>query len=333
VRIAVDAMGGDHAPQVIVAGCAAAARDYNIPIILVGDRDAVRRELDQIDAPESLLEIHHCTQVAGMDESPTDVLRHKKDASIRVAFDLVKAGEAGAAVSAGNSGASLAVGTVVFGRMKGVERPGIAGVFPTTRGRTVVIDIGANVDCKPSYLYQFAIMAEAYAQELLGLDRPKIGLLSIGEEDTKGNELVRKTHELLKTSSLNFIGNVEGRDVMTGAADVVVCDGFVGNVVLKLAEGMAEAISQMLKEELESGFVTRMGMLLSYSAFRRFKQTVDYAESGGAPLLGLKGVGIISHGRSSPKAIKNAVRLASNLAVANLPERLQKRLMPEALAE
>ncbi|MEW5722283.1 MAG: phosphate acyltransferase PlsX [Thermodesulfobacteriota bacterium] len=327
MKIAVDAMGGDHAPEVIVQGAVAAAREWSLPLVLVGLEEAVRLELDRIgDWPRDLIEVHHCTEVAGMDEAPVEVLRRKKDSSVRVAFDLVKQGQAEAVVSAGNSGATLAVGTVVLGRIEGIERPGIAGIFPTIKGRTVVMDIGANVDCKPSYLYHFGLMASVYAREALGIQNPKVGLLSIGEEDTKGNELVKRAHELLRAGALNFIGNVEGRDVFAGKADVIVCDGFVGNVVLKLAEGLAEAIAQMLKDELEAGLLSRLGGLLALSGLKRLKKKVDYAEHGGAPLLGIKGVGIISHGLSSPKAIKNAIKCAADMVQADMPARLKENL-------
>ena len=329
MKIAVDAMGGDHAPEVIVQGAIAAARDQAGRIILVGDREAIERSLDahaDTSGLDDLIEIHHCTQTAGMDESPVDVLRYKKDSSIRVVFDLIKAGEADAAVSAGNSGATLAVGTIVLGRIDGVDRPGIAGVFPTPKGRTVVIDVGANVDCKPAYLYQFGVMAEAFCREIIGVNKPRVGLLSIGEEDSKGNDLVLKAHDLFRDGPLNFIGNVEGRDVITGVVDVIVCDGFVGNVVLKMAEGMAEAINLMLKDEISAGLLSRIGYLLSQGAFKRFKKRVDYAEFGGAPLLGINGIGIISHGRSSPKAIKNAIRVAGEMARADLLGRLRHSL-------
>ena len=326
MKIAVDAMGGDRAPEVIIQGAIDAVHEFDLPIILVGNQEILEKELARIRAPHRFIEIHHCSQVVGMDDDPIDVIRKKKDASVRVAFELVKNGVADAAVSAGNSGATLAAGTVVLGRMAGVERPGIAGIFPTLKGRTVIIDIGANVDCKPSFLYHFGIMAAAYAQEALKIPNPKVGLLSIGEEDSKGNDLVRRTHDLLKSAPLNFIGNVEGRDVFTGAADVIVCDGFVGNVVLKLSEGAVEAIGFMLREELKAGWLSRIGAWLSLGAYKRFRRKVDYAEFGGAPLLGIKGVGIISHGGSSPKAIKNAIGTAAGMIQADLTNRLQERL-------
>ena len=310
----------------IVQGAVDAAREGGIPIILVGDQKSIERELGKTGAPSGLIEIQHCTQVAGMDEAPVDVLRRKKDASIRVAFELVKTGQASGVVSAGNSGATLAVGTVVLGRMLGVERPALAGIFPAIKGRTVVIDLGANVDCKPAFLYKFALMAEAYARVVLHVEKPRVGLLSIGEEDSKGNELVRQTHDLLRAGPLNFIGNIEGRDIFSGAADVVVCDGFVGNVVLKVSEGMAETIGIMLKKELLSGWYSRLGAFMSMGAFKRFRKRMDYSEYGGVPLLGLNGVGIISHGRSTPQAIKNAVFTAADMVREDILKKLQQSL-------
>lgn len=326
----MDAMGGDHAPGVVIRGAVEAARDFGLSLVLVGDREVVTRELIRAGASPDGFEIVHCTQVAGMDEKPADILRRKTDSSIRVACELVKSGRAQAVVSAGNSGATLAVATVVLGRMNGVERPGIAGVFPTLKSPTVVIDIGANVDCKPSFLFQFGLMAQAYSKVIFNIERPRVGLLSIGEEDSKGNDLVRHAHDLFRRSNLNFIGNVEGRDIFSGLADVVVCDGFVGNVVLKLAEGLAEAVGIMLKQELSASLLSRLGTLLSLGAFKRFKTKMDYAELGGAPLLGINGVGIISHGASSPRAIKNAIRTAAEMVRGDVPARLQECLHQSA---
>lgn len=319
-------MGGDKAPRDVVRGAVEAAEEYGLTVILVGDSGIIERELDEMGLPRNRVDICHCTEVAEMDESPAMVLRRKKDASIRVAFELVKSGEAQAVVSAGNSGATLAVGSYVLGRMSGVDRSGIAGIFPTLKGYSVVIDIGANVDCKPIFLYQFGIMASAYVSEIFNLENPRVGLLSIGEEDNKGNDLVRKAHEFFKGGDLNFIGNVEGRDVFAGSVDVIVCDGFVGNVVLKLAEGAAEVIAMMLKSELTAGFWSRLGAFFSQGAYRRFRKKVDYAETGGAPLLGIKGVAIISHGASSPRAIKNAIRTANDMVVLDLTSRLEARI-------
>jgi len=328
VKIAVDAMGGDRAPEIIVQGAVQAALEQGVSLVMVGDEAAISRELKAAGYSGTLIEIQHCTEVVDMDESPSEAVRRKKDSSIRVAFELVKSGRAQAVVSAGNSGATLAVGTVVLGRLEGVDRPAIAAVFPTVKkGRTVVIDVGANVDCKPHFLFQFGVMAQAYARVALQINNPSIGLLSIGEEDTKGNDLVRQARQLFKDSNLNFIGNIEGRDVFSGAADVVVCDGFVGNVVLKLSEGIIEAVGVMIKEELMAGLVSRLGVVLTHGAFRRFKKKMDYAEFGGAPLLGINGVGLISHGRSSPQAIKNAIRSAAELVQGDVIGRLRVCLL------
>jgi len=326
VNIAVDAMGGDWGPRVVVRGGVEAAREMDLSITLVGLKDVLEEELSQIEHDPARVRIHACTQVAGMNEPPLEVIRHKKDASVRVAFELVKAGACQAAVSAGNSGATMAAALTVLGRMEGVERPAAATVLPAIRGRLVIIDVGANVDCKPSYLLQFALMGAAYAEIVLKVEQPRVALLSIGQEDHKGNQLVRQTHDLLKASSLNFIGNIEGQDLFSNLADVVVCDGFVGNVVLKLSEAMGEVLSVMLRREFDFGFWPLLSIMGLKSVFRRFSRKVDYAEIGGAPLLGVNGVGIISHGRSSPKAIKNAVGGASEFVRQDLPARIAAQL-------
>jgi len=326
VKIAVDAMGGDQAPETIVQGSVEAVRELNVSVILVGDERALHKELAKTGPAESQITVKHCTEAALMDESPIEVLRHKKDASVRVAFNLVKSGEADAAVSAGNSGATLAVATVVLGRMNGVERPGVASILPSVRGQLIIIDVGVNVDCKPSFLLQFGVMAHAYAQAILKIEEPRLALLSIGEEDSKGNLLVRQTHDLFKKSSLNFIGNIEGRDLYSDQADIVVCDGFVGNVVLKLSEGLTEIIAGMLEDELKHGPWPPVDVMILRKLLNRFHKKVDYAEFGGAPLLGVRGIGIISHGRSSPKAIKNAIRTAAEFVRQKMPDRLQAGL-------
>jgi len=326
MKIAMDAMGGDQAPGVVVQGSVEAVRDLGVSVILVGDEQALDRELAKTGPVSSRISIKHCTQVAAMDEPPIEVLRRKKDSSVRVAFELVKLGEAQAAVSAGNSGATLAVATVVLGRMNGVERPGVASILPSVQEQFIIIDVGVNLDCKPSFLIQFGVMAHAYAREILEMERPRLALLSIGEEDSKGNLLVRQTHDLFKKSSLNFIGNIEGRDLFSGQADIVVCDGFVGNVVLKLSEGLTEIINGMLQQELNTGPWPRADVMILQDVFKRFRKKVDYAEFGGAPLLGVNGVGVISHGRSSPRAIKNAIRTAAEFVRLKMPERLQAGL-------
>ena len=314
MKIAVDAMGGDNAPKVEVAGAVSAARDFSISIILVGDRDLLAAELLQHNTSGLDITIKHASEVVGMHDSASDAIRKKKDSSIRVAFELVKSGEADAVVSAGNSGATMAAGMFVLKRLNGIDRPAIAQVFPTLLGHTVILDIGGNVDCKPVHLVQFAIMGEVYAHHVLGIKKPLVGLLSNGEEESKGNDLTRETNQILKDVRFDYAGYIEGRDIFAGKVDVVVCDGFVGNIVLKLSEGLAEAVGSMLREEIKKSLICKIGYLLARPAFARFKKKVDYAEYGGAPLLGINGVGMICHGGSNVKAIKNAVRLASDFA-------------------
>jgi glycerol-3-phosphate acyltransferase PlsX len=303
-------MGGDDAPRAIVAGAVDAVRELGVEIVLVGDEKEVQKELSKYSAPPGSISVVHAPQRVGMDESPSSVIRKKRDSSIWIATELVKRSEAAAVISAGNTGASMATALFILGPMTGVERPAIATPLPTLKGTSILIDVGANVDCKPQHLFQFAIMGSIYAQEILGVPNPKIGLLSIGEEDSKGNELTKEVFKLLKESSLHFSGNVEGRDVYTGAADVIVCDGFIGNVALKISEGLSDAIIQFLKREIGASSLGKLGYLLLKPAFTRFRKKVDYAEYGGAPLLGVNGISIICHGRSSPRAIRNAIRVA-----------------------
>jgi glycerol-3-phosphate acyltransferase PlsX len=321
-KIALDAMGGDNSPEVEVAGAVTACRNWGCEVVLVGDTDRIEAELGKYDTDGLSLSIHHASQVVGMHDSPSDAVRKKKDSSIRVAFDLAKRGEADAVVSAGNSGAIMASGMHVFGRVKGVERPAIGTSLPNLDDQTMVLDMGANVDCKPSQLYQFAIMGSTYVEHVLGKERPRVGLLSNGEEEKKGNDLTRETHLLLKESSLNYLGYVEGGDVYNGSVDVVVCDGFVGNVLLKVSEGLAVAIGTMLKREIESRFLAKMGYLLSRPAFDAFRKRINPAEYGGAPLLGIAGTGIVCHGSSDPVAISIAIRQAGEYAKIRIEERL-----------
>ncbi len=275
-------MGGDNAPQAIVAGAVQAARDFRVGIILVGVDQIVRAELGKYTQAKALpIEIRNATEVVDMLDSPATVFRRKKDSSIRVANELVKSGEAAAVFSAGHTGAAMSTSLFVLGRVEGVERPAIATFMPTTKGTCIVLDVGANVDCKPNHLLQFAIMGEVYAKYLLKNPNPRVGLLSIGEEETKGNELTKEAFKLLTETSLNFIGNVEGRDVLSGRADVVVCDGFIGNVVLKVSEAVAEAVGLFLKDGIEKSLSSKLGYLLMRPAFRSLKQKVDYAEYGG----------------------------------------------------
>jgi glycerol-3-phosphate acyltransferase PlsX len=326
MRVAVDAMGGDNAPAVEVEGAVSAAREFGIPVTLVGDTEKLRQELAKYDTKGLDIILQHASEVVGMHDSASDAVRKKKDSSIRVAFDLVKQGVADAVVSAGNSGATMAAGMFVLKRIKGIERPAIAQVFPTLRGATLVLDVGGNVDCKPIHLVQFAIMGEVYARYVMGVTKPIIGLLSNGEEESKGNELTRETHAILKDISIEYAGYVEGRDIFNGTVDVVVCDGFVGNVVLKLSEGLAEAVGKMLRDEIQKSFLSKVGYLLSKKAFNNFKKKVDYAEYGGAPLFGIDGVGMICHGGSNAKAIKNAIRFAHEYAQKRVNQRMAEKL-------
>ena len=320
-RIAVDAMGGDFGPSVVVPAAVEAARE-GISIILVGDEERVKAELSVCDAQGLDIRVVHASQVVEMDDKPGDALRRKKDSSIQVACRLVKQGEANGVVSAGNSGASVACGMFVLGRIKGVQRPALAGILPTEKKPVVLIDVGANVDSKPQHLLQFGLMADVFARDVLGLAKPSVGILSIGEEEGKGNAAVREAFDLLRESQLKFIGNVEGRDIFTGEVDVVVCDGFVGNVALKLSEGLAKSMSRILTDELKSSWLSKLGTLLSLRAFKRFKRVVDYAEYGGAPLLGLKGIVVVCHGKSNELAIVNAIRMAATSVRNKMHEHL-----------
>lgn len=320
MQIALDAMGGDNGSEELIAGALLAVRQADLSVSLVGNEELLNKYLETL-APDSktakLVKIVHSSQVIDMDEHPVDAIRKKKDASIMVAFDLVRRGEADAAVSAGNSGATLAAATRKLGRLSGISRPGIASIFPTLKKPVVLMDIGANVDCRAQHLFQFGVMAAAFSR-INDVANPRVGLLSIGEETGKGNSLIKETFPLLKESSLNFIGNVEGRDVFQGEVDVIVCDGFVGNVCLKVSEGLAEAAMQMLRDEIVKSFRAKIGYLLARHAFKSFKKRVDYAEYGGAPLLGIDGIGIICHGQSSSHAIKNAILEAAKMAKGNI---------------
>ena len=311
--IAVDAMGGDLGPSVVVPGAIEAARQTGAKILLVGNEATLDGELNRLSPSGVDLEIVHAPEVAGMDEKPSDILRRKKNASIQVACRLVRDGAAQGVVSAGHSGASVACGMFIMGRIPGVERPALASLLPTEKEPVVLLDVGATVDCKPYNIFQFGLMGDAFARDILNKESPRVGLLSIGEEEGKGNSQVKEAYELFKMAqNLNFSGNIEGRDLFTGEMDVAVCDGFVGNVALKLSEGLGLSLSRVLKRELlNSGFLPKLGSLLAKSAFRRFAKVVDYAEYGGAPLLGLQNISIVCHGRSNAKAICNATRMAT----------------------
>lgn len=319
-------MGGDVGPRVNVPAAVQAARE-GIHITLVGDADVLRAELARLDAQAGLpIDIVHATQVVDMNEKPSDALRRKKDSSIQVACQLVKEGKADGVVSAGNSGASVACGMFILGRIKGVERPALASIMPTEKEPVVLIDVGANVDSKASHLAQFGIMGDVLARDMLGVDRPRVGLLSIGEEEGKGNIMVKEAFDLLKQTSLKFVGNVEGRDIFTGDLDVVVCDGFVGNICLKLSEGLAKSFGRVLKRELKRHMLSRMGAALSMRSLKNFAQMLDYAEYGGAPLLGLKSILIVCHGSSNLKAVTNAIRMAATYVERKTHEHLAAEL-------
>jgi len=325
MKIAVDAMGGDNAPHAVVEGAVQAAREFGVGIILVGIAESIEAELGKHSGIASLpLEIQNATEVVDMLDSPATVFRRKKNSSIRVANELVKSGEAVAVISAGHTGAAMTTSLFVLGKLGGVERPAIATFMPNVTGTAIVLDVGANVDCKPLHLVQFGVMGTVYAKNLLKIPNPRVGLLSIGEEETKGNELTKEAFKLLTETSINFIGNVEGRDVMSGKADVIVCDGFIGNVVLKVSESVADAIGIMLRENIGDNIMRKLGYLLMRPAFRALKQRVDYAEYGGAPLIGIDGISIISHGRSSERAIKNAIRVAAELARSDVNRHIRE---------
>jgi glycerol-3-phosphate acyltransferase PlsX len=307
--VAVDAMGGDHAPRVVVEGALLAAREFATDIILVGQKDVVEHELRRHTAQSPPVTVVHASQVVTMEESPSAGLR-KKDSSIKVAFETMKRGEAHAVVSAGNSGAMMATGMFVLGTLLSVNRPAISIVVPSRGKGTVIIDAGANVDCKPDHLLHFAIMGSVYAEQVLAIPNPRVGLLSNGEEESKGNELTRAARELIADTSLNYIGYVEGRDIFDGRVDVIVCDGFTGNIALKTMEGVAGFVGEIMKGAFKKNLPSRLGYLMSRKALREAYSRVDYAEYGGAPLLGLDGVAIIAHWGSSPRAIMNAIRVA-----------------------
>ncbi len=312
IRVALDAMGGDRGPVVNVEGAVAAARELGLSVLLVGHEEELTQRLQHLSTNGLSITICHAPETVGMHESPSAALRKKKQSSIRIGLELVKRGEADAFISAGNTGAVMATALITLGPLPGVERPAIALIMPTLRGHSILLDVGANADCKARHLLQFAIMGDVYARQVMGKTSPTVGLLSIGEEETKGNELTREAFkELEEEPSLNFIGNVEGREVFSGTADIIVCDGFTGNIALKISESAAEFFTVLLKEELAKGLVGKVGAILARGAFDRFKKRVDYTEYGGAPLLGVRGVCIISHGRSTAKAIKNAVRVAA----------------------
>jgi glycerol-3-phosphate acyltransferase PlsX len=326
INIAVDAMGSDNSPQSEVEGAIQAARAFGVHVILVG-KEAVLVPLLKEKGGQSLsIEVRNATQVVLMDEQPTAALRKKKDSSLRVAAELVRDGHASGLVSAGNTGAVMAISKLVIGVIPGVDRPALAAIVPTLTGHAVLLDVGANVECKPHHLMQFAVMGHLFSKKIVGIQSPRIGLMSVGEEESKGNDLTKEVYKGLKKASLNFIGNVEGRDIYNGRADVIVCDGFTGNVALKTSEGLIEAVLKLLKDELSINVQAKIGALLSQQSFKRLKKRLDYTEYGGAPLLGLRGVSIICHGRSNSNAIKNAIRVSSEFAGNEVNAKLEDEL-------
>lgn len=326
-RIALDAMGGDHAPRTIVQGALIAAAEYPVEILLVGREEIVREELRALrPSIPSNIELVDAREVVEMDDTALAPLRRKRNSSIRICANLVGEGRASAFVSAGNTGATWTSAKAVMGMIEGVSRPALAAIVPRYHGHTLLLDVGANVDSKPNHLREFAVMGHFYAQMVFGIAEPRVGLLSIGEEEGKGNELTREVFRVLKETGLNFIGNTEGRDVYNGNADVVVCDGFIGNVVLKASEALAEMISKTLREEMTRSLPRKVGGFLSNKAFSDLRRRLDYSEYGGAPLLGVKGGCIVCHGRSNAKAIKNAVRVAADFIQNNIGEKIQQKI-------
>jgi glycerol-3-phosphate acyltransferase PlsX len=325
MNIAVDAMGGDNAPKVVVQGAMQASDESEVNIILVGNSEAISAEMGSIGESERI-RVHHCEEAVFMDESPLKAVRNKRDSSIRVAFDLLKKGNVDAVVSAGNSGATMGAGMLTLGKVEGVERPALACVIPGDRGKVVLIDVGGNVDCRPLHILQFGIMADSFATSCLGMQKPKVGLLSIGREAGKGNEQVKLAYDLLQESTLNFVGNVEGRDIVSGHVQIIVCDGFIGNVVLKLSEGLAESVTYRLKKDMMKSFTGKTLAMLGHNFFKRLEESLDYAEYGGAAILGIKGVGIVCHGNSSARAIKNAIKMAVTYVNNHVQDQLSRQM-------
>jgi glycerol-3-phosphate acyltransferase PlsX len=327
IWIAVDAMGGDTAPGLVVDGALAAARHLDLGVVLVGPVSRIEAQVSRHPGVDrSRVRFVDAGAVIEMAESPAAALRRKPNASIRIAADLVARGEASALFSAGHTGATVMAAHAAFGMLAGADRPALAATIPTRGRPAVLLDVGASVECRPAHLLQFAIMGSVYARVAFGTEQPRVGLLSIGEEETKGNELTRDAHQLLKSAPLHFIGNVEAREVYSGNADVIVCDGFTGNVALKISEGLVETIETLLREELSSTITMRVGSLLTQRAMRHFRRRVDYSEYGGAPLLGVAGITIVGHGRSSAKAVRNAVAMAYRFASGQLIQRVEREI-------
>lgn len=326
MKIAIDAMGGDFAPQETVCGAIDACREFGADVILVGIEADLKKLLVAGSFSNLKIDIFPASEVISMDEHPANAVKRKLDSSLVVANRLVKEGKAAAVISAGNTGAAMAASLLNLGRISGIKRPGIASLMPTKKGFSVLIDAGGNVDCEPEHLFQFGIMGSIYAEEVLGLKKPRLGLLSIGEEETKGNKLTIETYQLLKKSKLNFIGNIEGCDVHQGDCEVIICDGFIGNTVLKLSEGLATVLLNEIKEVISSNYLTKFGGLLLKNSLKKIKSRMDYAEYGGMPLLGVNGISMISHGGSNAKAIKNAIKAANKVINQDIVSKISASL-------
>jgi glycerol-3-phosphate acyltransferase PlsX len=326
MKIVVDAMGGDFAPQNVVAGAVQAVKEYHVSVTLVGIKERIEEELKKYKFPKDLIEIIHAPEVVAMHDAATVVIRQKRQSSISVGMGLLKKEGYDAFVSAGNTGACVAAATFVLGMIPGVDRPGIGCVFPSLKKFTFIIDVGANTAAKPEHLLQYAKMAKVYAQEVLDRPQPSIGLLNIGEEECKGTGLEKEAHKILEEQQPLFIGNIEANEVFTGKSDCIVCDGYVGNITLKVAEGLMESVGKLLKREIKKNPIAILGALLLKSSLSKAKKSVDYSEYGGAPLLGVDGLVLISHGRSSPKAIKNAIRAAKKEVEHNVLKKIKEEM-------
>ena len=322
--LALDAMGGDYAPAAPVEGAIMASREFRLPIFLVGRPDAIAAEMSRHDHAGLPITVVPASEVIEMTDHPAQAAKSKKDSSMMVGLELVKSGQASAFVSMGNTGGAMAAALFSLGRIKGIKRPAVSTVFPTINGFCFLLDVGANADCRPEYLHQFGLMGAIYAERVLEIPNPRVGILSNGEEEGKGNELVKETFPLLKQSHLNFIGNVEGKDVPAGMADVVVTDGFTGNVLVKSAEGMAKMMKEFIREEIYRTPISKLGGLLAKGAFERISKRTDYSEYGGAALLGVDGVVIIGHGRSNARAVRSALRVAAQAVERQVVEAIRQ---------
>ena len=327
MKIVIDAMGGDFAPWNVVAGAVDAVKEYNVCVTLVGPKERIEEELNKYRFPKDLIEIVHAPEVVAMDDAATVVMRQKRQSSIGVGMDLLKKEGYDAFVSAGNTGACVAASIFILGMIPGVDRPGIGCIFPSLKKFTLMIDMGANTAAKPEHLLQYAKMAKVYAQSVMGRPTPTIGLLNIGEEESKGTGFEKEAHKLLEEKEPCFIGNVEANEVFSGKTDCIVCDGYVGNITLKVAEGLMESVGKLLKREIKKSPIAILGALLLKSSLSEAKKSMDYSEYGGAPLLGVDGLVLISHGRSSPKAIKNAVRCAKEEIEHNVLKKIKEEMV------